>query len=938
MKKFTDFLFKFRLVVIIAVFAITGLCGYLMTKVNINSDISSYLPDDSTVAETMDFLEESFGLQGDAIVVFKGDLKDFDKANEIMTEIFNVKNVTEQGMWLGSVAAMNGGSSMLSLLYTPDSALEGNSQAQVMKSVLMELAPTFFSGTIDKSSNAYSGEGYFIAYLTLDCPSNDQRAFDAMDDIAALLDKQNVEYHLGGTAMETKAMMESALGDMPSFLIVAVIIIFIILLLTTESWIDPFVFLLTIGVSILINIGTNVILPSVSSVTFAAAAILQLALSIDYSIFLTHAYSNELKEGGTEFEAMGRALRKTLLTVSGSALTTIAGFCALFAMRFTLGFDLGIVLAKGILLSLFAVCLFQPCLILALRKISGKTKHKCLNLKFENIYKIPQKFKFLLIGVAVVLLVSSFIVQLNVDYYYLTTEYNENAIGAQYVYQELGSRQVIVVPEAENEEKQQQFVAEIEGLKDDNGNDLVLDVISMQNFLQPVYNSVNNMIDGMVPEGMEGSFDVESLKIHNTDDLKNLPTTLATTRQSIIEYSNELKQSVQAQADLVKQSVFDQINQAINDHPFGGFIGEVNTIEDIENIIKNYGVLLGEQKAQLETARDALIMIDEQTNEGLATIDEQVNGVIAIIDESAPMVSQIAGVVDVMKNQFVQDYEGKNFTFYYIYTVGQPESEAAISTLNQIQSIYARYFPDQKVLSAGSTQTVVDMEKITGTDFTIIAVLSAALILIIVTIVFRSILKALLVTLVIETGIFINLAIDVVMGVSINFVTYIIISAIQLGATVDYAILMTNKFREARGNGMDKIASLKYAMSHSVFSIIVSVAILASACLSVYFISSDMIIREITLMIGRGSILSGILVIFVVPSILLLIDGIGFKRHRALPPAGGQPQLASASSEISQPEIAENKTNFSENNDKIDYSVKDDCSSDSDSSSFTPSP
>ncbi len=897
MKKFTDFLFKFRLVVIIAVFAITGLCGYLMTKVNINSDISSYLPDDSTVAETMDFLEESFGLQGDAIVVFKGDLKDFDKANEIMTEIFDVKNVTEQGMWLGSVAQMNGGSDMLSLLYIPDSALEGNSQAQVMKSVLMELAPTFFSGTIDKSSNAYSGEGYFIAYLTLDCPSNDQRAFDAMDDIAALLDKQNVEYHLGGTAMETKAMMESALGDMPSFIIVAVIIIFIILLLTTESWIDPFVFLLTIGVSILINMGTNVILPSVSSVTFAAAAILQLALSIDYSIFLTHAYSNELKEGGTEFEAMGRALRKTLLTVSGSALTTIAGFCALFAMRFTLGFDLGIVLAKGILLSLFAVCLFQPCLILALRKISGKTKHKCLNLKFENIYKIPQKFKFLLIGVAVVLLVSSFIVQLNVDYYYLTTEYNENAIGAQYVYQELGSRQVVVVPEADNEEKQQQFVAEIEGLKDDNGNDLVLDVISMQNFLQPVYNSVNNMIDGMVPEGMEGSFDVESLKIHNTDDLKNMPATLAS----------------------VREMIFTEINNQISD--MGSFIasiiGKVETVDDIDRILNSYGLFLSdEQKAMLTAARDAVVMIDEST----------------------PMVSQIAGVVDAMKGQFVKEHDGKNYTFYYIYTVGQPESEAAISTLNQIQSIYAKYFPDQKVLSAGSTQTVIDMEKITGTDFTIIAALSAALILIIVTIVFRSLLKALLVTLVIETGIFINLAIDVVMGVSINFVTYIIISAIQLGATVDYAILMTNKFREARGNGMDKIASLKYAMSHSVFSIIVSVAILASACLSVYFISSDMIIREITLMIGRGSILSGILVIFVVPSILLLIDGIGFKRHRALPPAGGQPQLASASSEISQPEIAENKTNVSENNDKIDYSVKDDCSSDSDSSSFTPSP
>ena len=233
------------------------------------------------------------------------------------------------------------------------------------------------------------------------------------------------------------------------------------------------------------------------------------------------------------------------------------------------------------------------------------------------------------------------------------------------------------------------------------------------------------------------------------------------------------------------------------------------------------------------------------------------------------VLAQLGGVADLLQNRFVKTSGGENYTFYYIYTVGQPESDEAIAALTAIQKVYAEMFPGQEILSAGSTQTVMDMESITGTDFTIVSALSALLIFVIVAAVFRSPLKALLITLVIETGIFINLSFTVILGVSINFMTYLIISAIQLGATVDYAILMTNKFIEAQREGNDVVDSVKRAMSGSIFSIMVSVAILASACLSVFFISGDMIIREITLMIATGSVLSGILVVFVVPSILL---------------------------------------------------------------------
>ena len=434
------------------------------------------------------------------------------------------------------------------------------------------------------------------------------------------------------------------------------------------------------------------------------------------------------------------------------------------------------------------------------------------------------------IGVALALLVSTFVVQFNVDYYYLTTEYNENAEGAQAVYQNLGSRQVVVVPGADDEAKQQAFLSAVENLTDANGNKVVNDVISMEGILDGIYGAVNSLLGDMTVEGID-------LSVNSVEELKNLPD-LDTKIYGIIN------QMISQKAGIFASFIIDSVDENGN--------GTIDTPAEVDNLANN-------RLVQSSLSPEELAML-QQAGAGLRLLEQP---------STQAMLAQLGGVADMLQNRFVKTSGGENYTFYYIYTVGQPESDEAIAALTAIQKVYAEMFPGQEILSAGSTQTVMDMESITGTDFTIVSALSALLIFVIVAAVFRSPLKALLITLVIETGIFINLSFTVILGVSINFMTYLIISAIQLGATVDYAILMTNKFIEAQREGNDVVDSVKRAMSGSIFSIMVSVAILASACLSVFFISGDMIIREITLMIATGSVLSGILVVFVVPSILL---------------------------------------------------------------------
>ena len=729
MKKFFERLIKYRVVIVIVTFILTIIAGITAAHTTINSDISSYLDDTSMSKETLHIMQEKFNIEGDILVAI-GDVE-LNEVNEIQNTIYKIgelEYIQHNILWLGQYSDFLIDKSGQSILTTPEE--EWNLSLEEKKGF-----NDFISKYFIKSED--SNKGTYIFYISLSAPNSSDEASETIDNVNFILKNSPYkDYYVGGSAAQSKAMLDSALGDIPIFMIVAVSIIMLILLLTSSSYLEPIIFLLTIGIAIILNLGSNVFLESVSSVTFSASSILQLALAMDYSIFLMHAYYQEKKNEKDNKKAMINALTKTIVTVSASALTTIGGFVALFAMRFGLGFDLGIVLAKGVLISLLTVLLFQPCLILALDKFIVKTQHKCFNFKFKKITNSVHKWYKPLVVVSLLLIIPSVILQSKINYYYLDSiTFDESATGAQKVVQDSGSQLMVIVNDADNKEKHLEFYEDLKQLKTEN--------------------KISD-ITGLYP----------------------------------------LEQEIKALYG--------------KGHPFYPF---VNNLE-----LKD---------------------------------------------------------VPLIRDKFINDDQ----TYYIIQVTGLAESQDCINTVNQIKNIAHSHFgqdldgfDEKNVYLTGNTQVVIDLEQTTSTDFLIISVLSAIIIFLILLFTLKSFGLSLILIFTIELGIFINLSIttisQLINGGGINFVSYLIISAIQLGATVDYAILFTKNFQQSTEK--TTLLKIKDAMEHSIMSILISALILVSACLSVYFISSDKIISEITMLIARGSAISFLLVTFILPGFIIL--------------------------------------------------------------------
>ncbi|NLW64769.1 MAG: MMPL family transporter, partial [Clostridiales bacterium] len=223
------------------------------------------------------------------------------------------------------------------------------------------------------------------------------------------------------------------------------------------------------------------------------------------------------------------------------------------------------------------------------------------------------------------------------------------------------------------------------------------------------------------------------------------------------------------------------------------------------------------------------------------------------------------------RSGFISDVDGTEYTYYTVSVAGAAESGEAVETVEDIESIIHNAFGDDAPYrAAGSTQTVRDLAEATKKDFVVVSIVSAVLILIILVITFRTLLLPLLMVAVIELAILLNMSISALSGSSINFMTYVVISAIQLGATIDYAILLVKNYRLALPASESPAEAVAQAIKNSAFSILISMFILSGACLSVYFVSSDKIIREITMMIARGAAISAVLVLFILPALLSL--------------------------------------------------------------------
>ncbi len=700
MEKFSAFLTKHKLAIVIVFVTILIASLVCLFFVPINSDIISYLPDDMTTSEGYAFLKKTFDMESDAIVAVKG--ASTEQMTEITKKMQALEGVRENGItWYGTLDSfgdMGDENGEIKFGNTVINVKELVTQIKDNKQVQKLLCPA---------------EDIYTIMVQMSVSSSTNEASAILKQTKKIIESYGLEYAVGGSAEISTSLLGTVTGEMPYFLIVAVIIAILVLVLTTNSFFEPVILLTTLAISILLNMGSNIILKDVSVITFATSAILQLALSMDYSIFLMHSFREERKKCFDDRTAMVRAIPKTFSTVCASALTTVGGFIALVFMQFGIGADLGVVLAKGVLMSLLTVVLLQPCLMLFASKTTAKLEHPVHLPKFNKSAEIAVKGRKPILAIALLALVPIIYCGLSISYSYMKMDKDKEAL------------------------------SEVQQVVEVMGNSILI----------------------CAPNG-------DSAKAHID------------------------------------------------------FIDEVGKLEHVSVVSSIYAMAPKEMCDSLHT----------------------------MIKWNLPQ---------------LKAYANNKYVLYTIMIETESESLEEGVLLDNIKSVLSNKFGDEYYIT-GMAQAVNDLSIVTPKDFALVSGISAIIIFIILMLSIRSAKYSLALMGTVEFGIFINLALNFIFNTPVNFMAYIIISSVQMGATVDYAILLATKFRRNMASMPVKEACVK-AVKDSSLSILTSATILGALCLAVYAITTNAIIGQVTLLIGRGAIISAFLILFVLPAILIAI-------------------------------------------------------------------
>lgn len=675
MHKFGKIIVKHRkLILIIAIILlIPSILGYKATRVNY--DILTYLPNTIKTVQGEDILSEDFNMGAYSIVVIDNmSTKDMLKLEDkIKDEIDNVE-------LCASVADVVG------------------------EQIPIEMIPDNLRDKIYK-------DGSTLMIVTFKDAISSDETLASIEKLRDITDERCKISGMSATLLDTKNLSES---EVAIYVIIAVVICLIILQLALDSFVAPILLLLNIGFAIIYNMGTNIILGEISYITKAISAVLQLGVTMDFAIFLYHSYMAEKKENPNIEEAMAIAIGKTMTSVVGSSLTTIAGFLALCSMNLTLGKDIGIVMAKGVLFGLICVVTVLPALILTFNKSIEKTKHKEILPKFKHVSDFVIKHYKIL---AVV-----FVVILPIAYYgYSHTE----------VYYKLDSSLPETLPSV----------------------------------------SANNEV-------------IEKFKIVSPE---------------MLLVSSDLSNS--------------EVNKMLDE------------IEKVDGI-------------------DWTLSLSKFSEAGIP-------------EEMLP-----DDVVNKLKNDKYQI-----IILNSTYEMATDELNAQIAKVNEIIAKY-----DDKAILAGEGPLMNDLVEVADHDFNSVNVFSIVIIFFLMFFVLKSISLPVILICIIEFAIFINMGIPYYTNVTLPFVASIVIGTIQLGATIDYAILITTKYITERKAGKTKHEAIDFAVSTSVNSIVVSGLCFFGATFGVGIYSNIEMIGSLCTLMGRGAIISVITVVLMLPAFLMIFD------------------------------------------------------------------
>lgn len=677
MIKFGKGVVKFRIPILILAVLLLIPAGISYLNTRVNYDILSYLPSDIETMEGQDILLDEFGTGAFSFLIVEGmDDKDVDALADEIDSIDHVKDV----IWYCSVADFS-----------------------IPKEMLPDDIYDFF--------NNKDADSQLMAVLYDDSMASDgtMAAIDRMTELVG--DK----CYISGMASVINDIKHLSEKETPIYVGIAVILSLIVLSLTMDSALVPILFLASIGMAIVYNLGTNFVQGEISYVTQALAAVLQLAVTMDYSIFLWHSYQeNQERFPEDNKRAMAHAISNTITSVVGSSITTVAGFIALCFMSFTLGLDLGVVMAKGVIFGVIGCVTILPSLILVFDKALKKTKHRVI---IPDVGKIAN---------------------------WVTNHY-------------------------------------------------VVFIIAFLVILGPAlygYNHTSVYYDlaGTLPD---------SLSSKQANDKLDA------------EYSMGATHIVIAKSSLSQKDC-------------------INMIDEIKNV----------DGVKLATSLDSLI--------GPGIPEE-------ILPEE---------VTDIMKNG---DYQMMLVSSEYVVA-----SDEVNTQIDEINNIVKKY--DDTAMVIGEAPCTKDLIEITDTDFARVSAISIIAIFIIIALVFKSISLPIILVSVIEFGIFINMGIPAYTGSVLPFIASIVIGTIQLGATVDYAILLTNKYKKNRYNGLEKKEAITDALKNSAQSVMVSALTFFAATFGVALYSNIDMIGSLCMLMARGAIISMFVVILVLPSLFMVFD------------------------------------------------------------------
>lgn len=675
MQKFAELVVKYRKIILI-IFMVLLIPSFLgMVKTKVNYDILTYLPADIKTIQGENILTDDFNMGAYSVVVLK---------NMPTKEILNLEDEIKEKI---------------------DNVEMCASLADVLgEQIPVEILPDDIVGRVYKNDET-------LLIVTFKEAISSDETMASIEKLREITDERCMFSGMSATLLDTKQLLES---EMIIYVIIAVILCFIILTVALDSFVAPILLLMNIGFAVLFNMGTNFFFGQVSYITKAISAALQLGVTMDFAIFLYHTFVAEKKTEKNVNKAMANAISKTLVSVLGSSLTTIAGFLALCGMSLTLGSDIGLVMAKGVVFGLICVVTVLPALLLIFNNLVEKTRHKELLPKFKKLSNFIIKHHVAFIILFILILPFAFYGYKNTKVYYKLDSSLPDTLQSVQANKEVINKFKIVSPEL-----------------------LLVDS-----------NLSNEKVNEMLSE---------------IDNLEGIDWTLSITK--------------------------------------------------LEDVGIPESVLPDELLSKVENDKYKIIIINS------------------------------------------------------LYEMATPEIDTQIKEVNQIIEKY-----DPNAILAGEGPLMNDLVTVADHDFNSVNIISIVVIFILMFFVLKSIALPIILISVIELAIFINMGLPFYTNTVIPFISSIVIGTIQLGATIDYAILITTKYITKRKEGMNKNDAVHFALSTSINSIIVSGLCFFAATFGVGLVSKLEMIGSLCSLMARGAIISMFVVAFMLPAFLTLFD------------------------------------------------------------------